>query len=131
MLSAHSFSGLPMAVCIGFVRSQISESAWTRCARKAARRGRLCAEHRDGLDGALLGMLKLEEILPSELAAALLRKPEKKPRKKRKKSSPVWDTRNVAAATTMPERLEPDPACACPAPNLKNQNVLHGPQRQL
>ena len=121
-----------MAVCIGFVRSQISESAWTRCARKAARGGRLCAEHRDGLDGALLGMLKFEEILPWELAAvAVARKRNKRRGKKGKKSLPAWDTRNVAAATTTPERLEPDPACARPAPNLKNQNVLHGPQRQL
>jgi len=121
-----------MAVCIGFVRSQLSKSAWTRCARKAAWRGQLCAEHRDGLDGALLGMLKFEEILPWELAAvAVARKRNKRRGKKRKKSLPAWDTRNVAAATTTPERLEPDPACARPAPNLKNQNVLHGPQRQL
>jgi hypothetical protein len=50
-----------VAVCIGFVRSQSSTSAWTRCARPAAKRGRLCIEHRDSLDGALLGMLEFEE----------------------------------------------------------------------
>jgi len=93
----------------------------------------LCAEHRDGLDGALLGMLRFEELLPWELVAAVAvaRKRKKRRGKKRKKSLPAWDTRDVAAATTTPERLEPDPARACPAPNLRNQDVLHGPQRQL
>ncbi len=76
-------------------------------------------------------MLKFEELLPWELAAAVAaRKPNKRRGKKRKKSLPAWDTRNVAAATTMPERLEPDPARACPAPSLRNQDVLRRPQRQ-
>jgi hypothetical protein len=106
-----------MAVCVAFVRSQISTSAWTGCARPALRRGRLCAEHRDGLDGALMGMLRFEEILPLKLED-MAREPKKKRRKRGKKSLPVWDTRNVAAATTTPERLEPDPARACPAPTF-------------
>jgi hypothetical protein len=101
-----------MTVCIGFVRSRFSTSAWTRCARPAARRGRLCVEHRDSLDGALLGMLELEEIRQSDAAEKAL-EPNKK---RRKRCSPAWDTRNAAAATTTPERLEPDPARACPAP---------------
>jgi hypothetical protein len=120
-----------MAVCIGFVRSHLSKSAWTRCARKAARRERLCAEHRDGLDGALLGMVKFEEILPWELAAALARKPKKKRLKRRKKSSPAWDTRNVAAATTTPERLEPHPARACPAPTFKNESCVKPSEAEI
>ena len=110
-----------MAVCVGFVRSQSSTSAWTRCARRALR-GRLCAEHRDGLDGALLGMLKFEDLLALALGR-LAPKPKKRRRKSRKRSSPAWDTRNVAAATTTPERLEPDPARACPAPTLNSETV--------
>jgi hypothetical protein len=57
-----------MAVCVGFVRSQSSTSARSRCARQGVR-GRLCAEHRDGLDGALMGMLKFEELLPLKLGS--------------------------------------------------------------
>jgi hypothetical protein len=109
-----------MAVCIGFVRSQGSRSAWTRCARTAARRGRLCTEHRDGLDGALLGMLEIEETRQSYQARNAL----KLEKKRCKRCSPAWDTRNAAAATTTPERLEPDPAGACPAPTLKGEKDL-------
>jgi hypothetical protein len=111
-----------MAVCIGFVRSRLSGSAWTRC-RQRASRGRLCAEHRDGLDGALLGMIKFENLLPPELTE-LARKLQEKRRERQKRSSPAWDTRNAAAATTTPERLEPDPARACPAPTSKDENTL-------
>jgi hypothetical protein len=108
-----------MSVCIGFVRSQFSTSAWTRCARPAARRGRLCREHREGLEGALLGILQFEERQLDRAEKAL------KPKKNRcKRRSPVWDARNAAAATTTPERLEPDPARACPAPTLKSENEL-------
>jgi hypothetical protein len=109
-----------MAVCIGFVRSQSSRSAWTRCARPAARRGRLCTEHRDGLDGALLGMLSFEEIRQFDALQRAL----KDETTRRKRSSLVWDTRNAVAATTTPERLEPDPARACPAPTLKSETDL-------
>jgi hypothetical protein len=119
-----------MAVCVGFVRSQLSTSAWTRCVRPAMRRGRLCAEHRDGLDGALMGKLKFEEILPLKLEE-MAREPKKKRRRKRKQSSPARDTRNVAAATTTPERLEPDPARACPAPTLKDENALSTTEMEL
>src|SRR5271168_988709 len=111
-----------MAVCVGFVRSQISTGAWTRCARRAVR-GRLCAEHRDGLDGALLGMLKFEELVALAVGR-LAPKPKKRSRKRRQRSSPAWDTRNVAAATTTPERLEPDPTRVCPAPTFKKNSTL-------
>jgi hypothetical protein len=103
-----------MAVCIGFVRSQFSKSAWTRCARPAARRGRLCMEHRDALDGALLGIREFEERQADEAQKA-----RKRAKSSCKECSPAWDTRNAAAATTTPERLEPDPARACPAPTAE------------
>jgi hypothetical protein len=119
-----------MAVCVGFVRSQLSTGAWTRCVRPAMRRGRLCAEHRDGLDGALMGMLKFEEILPLKLEE-MAREPKRKRRKRKKRSSSAWDTRNVAAATTTPERLEPDPTRACPAPKLKDENALKATEAEL
>jgi hypothetical protein len=109
-----------MAVCIGFARSQFSTSAWTPCARPAARRGRLCVEHRDGLDGALLGMLEFEEIRQSDKARQALKLEEKR----RKRCSPARDARIAAAATTTPERLEPDPARACPAPTSKSEKHL-------
>jgi hypothetical protein len=76
------------------------------------------------LDGALMGVLNFEEILPSKLEE-MARTPKKKRRANRKRSSPVWDTRNVAAATTTPERLEPDPARACPAPTSKDQRIVN------
>jgi hypothetical protein len=80
----------------------------------------MCVEHRDALDGAALGMLELEGIRDAELA----RKALKSKKKRRKGPSPVWDMRNAAAATTTPERLEPDPARACPAPTLKDESIL-------
>jgi hypothetical protein len=116
-----------MAVCIGFVRSQFSTSAWTRCARPAAPRGPLCVEHRDALDGAALGMLELEGIRQSDLAQKAL----KSRKKRRKRRSPVWDMRNAAAATTTPERLEPDPARACPAPTLKDESIRENSRNDL
>jgi hypothetical protein len=72
----------------------------------------LCTEHRDGLDGALLGMMEFEEIRQSDAAQKAL----KLRKKGSKRRSPAWDMRNAVAATTTPERLEPDPARACPAP---------------
>jgi hypothetical protein len=116
-----------MSVCIGFVRSQSSTSAWRRCARPAARRGRLCIEHRDSLDEVLLGMLEFEEIGQSDAAQKALN-PKKK---RRKRSSPVWDTRNAAAATTTPERLEPDPARACLAPTPGNAGAVKPSRIQI
>jgi hypothetical protein len=89
-----------------------------RCARPAARRGRLCPEHREGFEGAVLGMLEIEVIRRSDLVRKLL-SPKKVVVRRR---SPVWDARNAAAATTTPERLEPDPARARPAPTLRNEN---------
>jgi hypothetical protein len=106
-----------MAVCIGFVRSQFSTSGWTRCGRRAARCGRLCREHRDGLEGAVLGILQFEE-------RQLDQKALKTKKNLCKRRAPVWDARNAAAATTTPERLEPDPARACPAPTLENEKEL-------
>jgi hypothetical protein len=75
------------------------------------RRGRLCAEHRDGLDGALMGMLKFEEILPLKLEE-MAREPRKKRRKSHNKSSPVWDTRNVHDYDFIPARLFDNPIYA-------------------
>jgi hypothetical protein len=48
-------------------------------------RGRLCTEHRDGLDGALLGMLKFEELVALALGR-LAPKSKKRPRESRKRS---------------------------------------------
>jgi len=76
--------------------------------------------HRDGLDGALLGMLSFEEIRQFDALQQAL----KAKTTRRKSSASAWDTRNVAAATTTPERLEPDPARACPAPTLKSETDL-------
>lgn len=118
-----------MAVCVGFVRSQSFTSAWTRRARRAVR-GRLYAEHRDGLDGALLGMLKFQELVALALGR-LAPKRKKRRRKSRKRSSPAWDTRNVAAATTTPERREPDPPRACPAPTFKDNSTLKTSRARL
>jgi hypothetical protein len=61
-----------MAVCIGFVRSKSTTSAWTRCVRPAARGGRLCKEHRDSLHGAVLGMLGVERIRQLDLVRKAL-----------------------------------------------------------
>jgi hypothetical protein len=78
-----------------------------------------------------MGMLNFEEILPLKLEE-MAREPKKKRRNSRKQSSsPAWDTRNVAAATTTPERLEPDPARACPAPTLTSESIVKVSAAQL
>jgi hypothetical protein len=87
----------------------------------------LCSEHRDSLDGALLGMLEFEEMRRSDAAQKAL-EPKKK---RRKRSSPVWDARNAAAATTTPERLEPDPARVCPAPTAEKGGAVKPSRIQL
>lgn len=65
----------------------------------------------------MLGILQFEERQLDRAEKALKRK-----KNLCKTSSTVWDARNAAAATTTPERLEPDPARACPAPTLQNEN---------
>jgi len=87
----------------------------------------LCIEHRDGLHGALLGMLGFEDVRQSDRAQQAL----KATNNRRKGIAPAWDTRNAAAATTTPERLEPDPARACPAPTAENGGEVKGSRDQL
>jgi len=87
----------------------------------------LCIEHRDGLHGALLGMLEFEDVRQSDRAQQAL----KRANNRRKRIAPAWDTRNAAAATTTPERLEPDPARACPAPTAENGGEVKGSRDQL
>ena len=70
-----------------------------------------------------MGMPKFEELLPLRLED-MARTPKKKRGISQKESSPAWDTRQFAAATTTPERLEPDPACVCPAPAIKSDSIL-------
>ncbi len=70
-----------------------------------------------------MGMPKFEELLPLRLED-MARTPKKKRGISQKESSPAWDTRQFAAATTTPERLEPDPACVCPAPANKSDSIL-------
>jgi hypothetical protein len=53
------------------------------------RRGRSCAEHRDGLNGALMGMLKCEEILPFELEDIARQPKKKRPQEPEKKFTRV------------------------------------------
>ena len=115
-----------MATCIGFVRSHLSKNSWAPCTRPAVRRGQLCAEHRDGLDGALLGMLDFGKVCHPDDAQQIFKRQKQRPNSK--ELSPAWDTRNAAAAKMTPERLEPDPARACPAPSAENEGILRLPQ---
>ncbi|MFZ3217731.1 MAG: hypothetical protein WA192_16855 [Candidatus Acidiferrales bacterium] len=77
--------------------------------------------HHDALRGALLGMIEYadrqetrrENRARAAAHAKLLSLPS------------VWDTRNAAAATTTPKRLEPDPASACPAPTAVPEAAKH------
>jgi len=111
-----------MATCIGFVRSHLSKNSWAPCTRPATRREQLCAEHRDGLDGALLGMLDFKKVCHPNDAQQIFKR--KKLRRKSKRRPSAWDTRNAAAAKMTPERLEPDPARACPAPSEEHDAGL-------
>jgi len=90
--------------------------------RPAARCEQLCSEHRDWLDGALLGMLDFRKVCHPDDAQQIFKR--EKRRRKSKRLSPAWDTRNAAAAKMTPQRLEPDPARACPAPSAEIDGVL-------
>jgi hypothetical protein len=49
-----------MKKCIGFVRVRDGMSAWVRCENRAETSDRLCADHREALDSAMLGILDAE-----------------------------------------------------------------------
>jgi hypothetical protein len=49
-----------MKTCIGFVRTRCGVSAWRRCEKAAGVGDRLCSQHREALDAAVLGILDQE-----------------------------------------------------------------------
>ena len=59
-----------MKLCIGFVRARYQTSAWKPCAKAAMDGELLCANHRDALDSALLGITELEQRACIEKADA-------------------------------------------------------------
>jgi hypothetical protein len=50
-----------MKTCIGFVRARNEASAWKPCGKHPLAGELLCANHRDGLDSALLGIMAMEQ----------------------------------------------------------------------
>jgi hypothetical protein len=50
-----------MKTCIGFVRARNEASAWKPCGKHPLTGEMLCADHRDGLDSALLGIMAMEQ----------------------------------------------------------------------
>jgi hypothetical protein len=50
-----------MKTCIGFVRARNEASAWKPCGKQPLAGEMLCANHRDGLDSALLGIMAMEQ----------------------------------------------------------------------
>jgi hypothetical protein len=50
-----------MKTCIGFVRARYEASAWKPCGKRPLAGEVLCANHRDGLDSALLGIMAMEQ----------------------------------------------------------------------
>ena len=66
-------------LCAGFVRLRKAERAWAPCGRIRAKGDRFCQEHRDSLDGAILGLF--HSIEPSD-GKREKRKAEKKARKR-------------------------------------------------
>jgi len=50
-----------MKTCIGFVRARNEASAWKPCGKRPVEGELLCANHRDGLDSALLGIMAMEQ----------------------------------------------------------------------
>lgn len=48
--------------CVGFTRSRTHHQMWTPCLRPALSRDRFCRSHREGLNGALMGLANFEEF---------------------------------------------------------------------
>lgn len=57
------------ARCVALVHSRTHEDLWTPCVRAAQPGGVLCREHRDALDGALLG-LESSDVVPRSQPAS-------------------------------------------------------------
>lgn len=57
------------ARCVALVHSRAHEDLWTPCVRPPQAGGLLCREHRDALDGVLLG-LESSEVVPQDQPAA-------------------------------------------------------------
>ena len=55
-----------MPLCIALVHSHKHDSGWAPCAREAIPRSLLCADHRDAIDGALLGYYFMLETRHAE-----------------------------------------------------------------
>jgi hypothetical protein len=51
-----------MPLCIAFVHSRNYDSLWTPCARRAKSGDPFCAEHRDALDGAVIGFQQMSRV---------------------------------------------------------------------
>ena len=71
--------------CVGFTRSRIHHEMWTPCVRPALPRDRFCITHRDGLNGALMGLASIEESKGLSYATRTQPRPKaerhKKPRR--------------------------------------------------
>jgi hypothetical protein len=48
--------------CVGFTRSRAHHEMWTPCVRAALPSDRFCITHRDGLNGALMGLANCEQL---------------------------------------------------------------------
>jgi hypothetical protein len=59
-----------MKTCIGFVRARTEASAWKACGKRPLAGELLCANHRDALDSAMLGIMELEQRACLEKANA-------------------------------------------------------------
>ena len=57
------------ARCVAFVHSRTHEDLWTPCVRPAQACELLCNEHRDALDGVLLG-LESSDVVPHHQPAS-------------------------------------------------------------
>ncbi|MGH9758411.1 MAG: hypothetical protein ACRD4M_11800, partial [Candidatus Acidiferrales bacterium] len=53
------------ARCVALVHSRTHEDMWTPCLRPTQAGGLLCGEHRDALDGVLLG-LESSDVVPHD-----------------------------------------------------------------
>jgi hypothetical protein len=52
----------PLRRCVGFLCSRAHEQSWNPCAQPALPRDRFCLSHREGLNGALLGLASFQRF---------------------------------------------------------------------
>jgi sRNA-binding protein len=113
-----------MMLCAGLERLAEEGKGWKSCPREANLGDRFCAEHRDALDGAFLGLLRRGknrhaiQILFEEAAEALRNACRQERWRRRRALAAEKRRQESAAQTAEPEKNSPAPEISAAAPEI-------------